>query len=76
MAVATSCAMDTAETQTLMAKWVATGDLSDEQWERMRQLAEYATSKQYVKDETARKVRLIAPHIKPRRGLLQRLLGS
>ena len=75
MVVAASSAMDTEETQSLMAGWLATGDLSPQHWARMRQLAEYATSEQYVKDETARRMRLIMQHAKPRRGLLQRLFG-
>ena len=80
MAVAASSAMDTRETQALMARWVAKGALSDDQWERMRQLAEYTTSPQYIDDEVSRKTMMIRNRfaknraIHPR-GILARMLG-
>ena len=62
MAVAASSAMDLDEVQSLMALWIRMGDLSIEGWDRMRQLAQYVTTEEYVRDETERKMRLLGVH--------------
>ena len=51
MVVCQSSAMDTKETQTLLGHWVAKGTLSEEQWDRLHELAVYVTSEQYIEDE-------------------------